>query len=291
LCVILNIEILKGGYVMLTQIKFSVESRHRKMIKKNLWKIVEDEFYTDHAIAVFEYKGIPIIITQGNYPLASNGTVTTRDHAYIEIYLSSQTHSKTHETNDEIITTVTNYYYGFSIYIFADSKYNFGGRLCLNIFEYKTEKNEEYFYLINESFKHIEKAIEELEKLPFYYDQYYKKLEELHKYEKFINREDYENACRQHTVDILTDEECNSYGVKFGYFSFPEYSVDYCVKMRLAYLRFLAIEDMRKQKQKHSKNRISIIEKQGQLWEQCEHCKKEPVYLPLNLCDDCWPNN
>lgn len=29
--------------------------------------------------------------------------------------------------------------------------------------------------------------------------------------------------------------------------------------------------------------------KQGQLWEPCERCGAEPVYLPLHLCDKCWP--
>ena len=30
-------------------------------------------------------------------------------------------------------------------------------------------------------------------------------------------------------------------------------------------------------------------EMQGQLWEECERCGKEPVYLPYFLCEDCWP--
>jgi hypothetical protein len=36
---------------------------------------------------------------------------------------------------------------------------------------------------------------------------------------------------------------------------------------------------------------MSDIRKQGQIWEECEQCGNQPVYLPLLLCDDCWPKN
>jgi len=29
--------------------------------------------------------------------------------------------------------------------------------------------------------------------------------------------------------------------------------------------------------------------KTGQLWEPCPKCGQEPVYMPLHLCDNCWP--
>ena len=29
--------------------------------------------------------------------------------------------------------------------------------------------------------------------------------------------------------------------------------------------------------------------KTGQLWEPCPRCGNEPVYMPLQLCDQCWP--
>lgn len=29
--------------------------------------------------------------------------------------------------------------------------------------------------------------------------------------------------------------------------------------------------------------------KTGQLWEECQKCGREPVYMPLHLCDYCWP--
>lgn len=30
-------------------------------------------------------------------------------------------------------------------------------------------------------------------------------------------------------------------------------------------------------------------EKEGQLWEECPHCGREPVWMPLMVCDRCWP--
>lgn len=30
--------------------------------------------------------------------------------------------------------------------------------------------------------------------------------------------------------------------------------------------------------------------KEGELWEECPHCRREPVYMPLLVCDRCWPN-
>lgn len=29
--------------------------------------------------------------------------------------------------------------------------------------------------------------------------------------------------------------------------------------------------------------------KQGQLWEECPNCGSEPVYMPLGVCENCWP--
>ena len=31
------------------------------------------------------------------------------------------------------------------------------------------------------------------------------------------------------------------------------------------------------------------VKKTGQLWEPCPRCGKDPIYLPLELCADCWP--
>lgn len=33
----------------------------------------------------------------------------------------------------------------------------------------------------------------------------------------------------------------------------------------------------------------TAVKKEGQLWEECERCGREPCYMPLHLCDRCWP--
>jgi len=43
----------------------------------------------------------------------------------------------------------------------------------------------------------------------------------------------------------------------------------------------------------HADNTLKRQAKKEQLWEPCENCGdvKNPVYLPLHLCDNCWPEN
>ena len=31
------------------------------------------------------------------------------------------------------------------------------------------------------------------------------------------------------------------------------------------------------------------MKKEGQIWQECLHCGAEPSYLPLELCESCWP--
>lgn len=32
-----------------------------------------------------------------------------------------------------------------------------------------------------------------------------------------------------------------------------------------------------------------VPEMGGQLWEECDGCGHEPIYMPLMLCEMCWP--
>ncbi len=40
----------------------------------------------------------------------------------------------------------------------------------------------------------------------------------------------------------------------------------------------------------HEKRQREGVKKGGQLWEPCR-CGREPVYLPLHLCEKCWPSS
>lgn len=55
--------------------------------------------------------------------------------------------------------------------------------------------------------------------------------------------------------------------------------------------------DMLKEWKRRQKNKAPapvaggayIPKKEGQVWEPCERCGREPAYMPLHLCDKCWP--
>ncbi len=104
-------------------------------------------------------------------------------------------------------------------------------------------------------------------------------------------REGYEAACETAEVEALPDEEISrSYGIAYGQFSFPEYSPEVIIKMALARHRKRALEaEARVQFDDRAPERpVAIPVKAGQLWEPCR-CGREPVYMPLHLCDTCWP--
>lgn len=112
-----------------------------------------------------------------------------------------------------------------------------------------------------------------------------------------VTREGYEAACATAGVDSVPDADiANSYGIAYGDFSFPEYSPEVIVKMALARHRKIALDaeakgaakpelEIERVPQPHSP---AVPVKIGQLWEPCR-CGKEPVYMPLHLCDACWP--
>ena len=103
-------------------------------------------------------------------------------------------------------------------------------------------------------------------------------------------REGYEAACNTAEVEALPDEEIiQSYGIAYGHFSFPEYSPDVIIKMALAHRRMMALKKEAEAEvfvEAHAP--AATLAKGGQLWEPCR-CGKEPVYMPLHLCDACWP--
>jgi ribosomal protein S14 len=115
------------------------------------------------------------------------------------------------------------------------------------------------------------------------------------KYEKhFVSRTEYETACGAVNVGALSDDECQSYGVRYGDFRYPQYDPDHIVKMHLAYLRMCALDEAEEQEKRQAEAERQPAaahppSKTGQLWEPCEVCGREPVYMPLMLCDRCWP--
>ncbi|MGV6474568.1 hypothetical protein [Azotobacter vinelandii] len=104
-------------------------------------------------------------------------------------------------------------------------------------------------------------------------------------------REGYEAACATAGVDSMMDADiATSYGIAYGEFSFPEYSPEVVVQMALARHRKQALDAEAKLRLDDRAPQLSAAMpvKAGQLWEPCR-CGREPVYMPLHLCDSCWP--
>ena len=106
-----------------------------------------------------------------------------------------------------------------------------------------------------------------------------------------LSRDEYEAACATCAVNALSDDECMGYGVRYMNFSFPEYPAERVVQMMLAHRRMQFIDLEAETEQKPLDNRAAAIppSKHGQLWEPCQMCGQEPVYMPLHLCGTCWP--
>lgn len=110
-----------------------------------------------------------------------------------------------------------------------------------------------------------------------------------HQYQYPLTRADYEAACLTLGVTALSDREVDSYGVRYGDFRFPEYSSQHCASMWLARQRLTTIDQGKPVTPPVSPVGIPI--KEGQLWEPCPKCGNEPVWMPLNVCERCWPKD
>lgn len=105
-----------------------------------------------------------------------------------------------------------------------------------------------------------------------------------------LTREEYERACAECGVRARHDDQCSTWGS----FSFPEYTPDQVVAAVLAQNRGAYIERQARQAQEARSAEAMRRPRpappmEGQLWEGCERCDREPCYLPLMLCENCWP--
>jgi hypothetical protein len=107
-----------------------------------------------------------------------------------------------------------------------------------------------------------------------------------------LSREGYEQRVAELGLRIFADDEMG-YGVRYGDYSWPEYSPEHCAAMVLARRRLTAMDeetcravDARRRLDEDGRG---VARKAGQLYEPCPRCGREPVYMPLHLCEDCWP--
>lgn len=102
----------------------------------------------------------------------------------------------------------------------------------------------------------------------------------------FETRSEYESVCQKLNIKALPDEICQSYGIQYGTFRFPEYNGDHCLEMKMARRRLRGIL----KEQKANPTQIRSLPIQGkQLWQPCKICEREPSYLSLQICEHCWP--
>lgn len=81
-----------------------------------------------------------------------------------------------------------------------------------------------------------------------------------------LTRQEYETACSQLKAPVATDKECDSYGVRYGEYTPPNYSPTYAVQMALARKRLNGIEAERKAAKSQPRRQ------QSSLGTSCQDC-------------------
>lgn len=147
----------------------------------------------------------------------------------------------------------------------------------------------------------ISNAISVCKKIDEIFDDARQRIEEAEEFAPAcITREGYESACSNMGVDTIPDEKIiDSHWLKYGNFTFPSYSPEKIIRMRLAGRRLLALEaeaeaDNAKYAVPNEPSSPHPAEAimtgmTGQIWQPCPYCGREPIYMPLNICQYCWP--
>jgi hypothetical protein len=247
-----------------------------------MWSIQQDH-HSQGAIDVFEVEGAPVLIHGvGTYPTAisADGRSTQSEpHISISVYEYSVGHER--------------FFNGVEVY--AVGVWHRGRRRTKQVYSdvvYGLERRDTAPDKYIEMGKaQLTQALPTLRNLDALYAEADAVIAQVRRYTGPLSRAQYEAACAENGLDPLTDHTCQGYAVLYGDFGFPEYPATKVVAMRLARLRMQSIEAEQKNA-RAAEERTPPAEtlKEGQLWEPCERCGAEPVYMPLNLCDKCWPS-
>jgi hypothetical protein len=108
-------------------------------------------------------------------------------------------------------------------------------------------------------------------------------------------RAEYEAACARFGCEPLLDdraayfsEQYSGYAGRYHALSALEMAI---TTLHIRYGRPVA-KQIKVQRQEQERQAMSLRreppKKQGQLWEPCPNCGREPVYMPLHLCEGCW---
>lgn len=246
-----------------------------------MWTIEKDH-HASGAVNVFESGGVPVLVRRaGLYPraiCADGRSTATEPHVLVTISWGS--------CGDDC------YFCGVTVE--AVGNWRGSRRQALQVFseiDYATARRNpspDHWIAVGES-----KVSEALAALADIADQYAAAdqiVARSREYAVPLSRSAYLAACAALGVEAMTDAECLGYGVKYGCFAFPEYAAQYVARMHLAMRRMEQIEQDRKVPDQIQQAAAAHRPAQeGQLWEPCELCGREPVYMPLHRCDRCWP--
>jgi len=99
-----------------------------------------------------------------------------------------------------------------------------------------------------------------------------------------VSREDYEKLCLEYEWSPASDDELGGYGDKYGDWD----RLSPCHEKKLRQIRWYTVKEEQPEPPPVLIPR-HIPRMEGQLWQECERCGREPSYLPLELCEQCWP--
>lgn len=225
---------------------------------------------------LLEVGGYPVLVHScGQYPQAVNTNgETTNDHPYFSLTYSS------------IYQGDKTTYRGLQLN--GHAGWRQGRRETLTIWESTFAPISDIQPMINEALDRIDPAF--LATIPAQYDAAAKRIALAHDYPDVLSRPEYEKACQSVGVECYPDDACT----QWGSFGFPSYPADVVLEKHLAFKRWCWLNEEAKQVRaeqaaSQSAKSRAIPTPNGQLWEPCERCGHEPVYMPLHLCLTCWP--
>ena len=99
-----------------------------------------------------------------------------------------------------------------------------------------------------------------------------------------VSRGEYERLLTLVGIEPLTDEQCRDrWANQFCFINRSSIQGTTICTRSIHALRGLCV------KEEQEASESLPVSKAGQLWEPCEQCGQEPSYLPLHVCDNCWP--
>lgn len=238
---------------------------------------IQPGYYESHLDDWFLVEGVPVLVhSSGYYPqLVNDRGESTHDVPHLAItYCARTTHTKAGPYPQYTEVAVTGHYPPD-----ATSHGRYRQRV---LWHRDLPEVEDVTPYLEEARRHLD--LEAFRRIPAAYQAAFERIAQSEPYRGALSRAEYEAACRALGVAAHPDERCS----EWGEFAYPQYLPDQVVEYRLRQWRALGIEQEVKAKARPLPPE-KVPEPNGQLWEPCELCGREPIYMPLHVCLDCWP--